>query len=288
MMKKTIAGFVVSLAACAQPPLQFEVATIKPAEAIIAGAGQRVNVGVHIDSGRFVGSSLTLRDYLTAANNVRIYQIEGPEWITSARFDLNAKIPDGVTLTNETLLPMLRDLLAERFALKSHRTQKEFPVYALVQLKDGIKAVEAPLDPVDGRGVTIGGSGGATGTVISLGRGSILSIGGNKVEGKKFGMQVLADTLARFVDRPVVDQTGLTATYDITLELTPEDFQALMVRSAVAAGVTLPPQAMRVLDTASGDSLHDALAKIGLKLEAKKVPLDVIVVDSVNRTPTEN
>ncbi len=101
-------------------------------------------------------------------------------------------------------------------------------------------------------------------------------------------MQVLADTLARFVEKPVVDQTGLTATYDLALELTPEDFQALMIRSAVAAGVTLPPQAMKLLDVASGDSLHEALAKVGLRLESKKVPLDVLIVDSINHTPTEN
>jgi uncharacterized protein (TIGR03435 family) len=289
MMTRTLAGFVMmGAAAWAQAPLRFEVATIKPAETLAAGTGQRVNVGVHVDSGRFVGSSLTLRDYLAAAHNMRIYQIDGPDWITSQRFDVNAKIPDGGTLNNDALFAMLRDLLTERFALKSHRATKDFPVYALVQTKDGIQAVEAALDPLDGKGVTVGGSGSAAGTVISLGRGSMLSVGGNKIEGKKFAMAVLADTLARFVDRPVVDQTGLIATYDITLELTTEDFQALMVRGAVAAGVTLPPQAMKILDTASGDSLHEALAKIGLKLEAKKVPLDVIVVDSANRVPSEN
>lgn len=155
-------------------------------------------------------------------------------------------------------------------------------------MKTGIKAIEDPLDPVDARGVTVGGTGSAAGTVISLGRGSSLSVGGNRIEGRKFGMQVLADTLARFVEKPVVDQTGLTATYDLALELTPEDFQALMIRSAVAAGVTLPPQAMKLLDVASGDSLHEALAKVGLRLESKKVPLDVLIVDSINHTPTEN
>ncbi len=70
--------------------------------------------------------------------------------------------------------------------------------------------------------------------------------------------------------------------------MTQEDFQALMIRSAVAAGVTLPPQALKLMETASGDSLHEALAKVGLKLEAKKAPMDMIYIDSLNRTPSEN
>lgn len=290
MMFKLISSHfaLAAILAAQNAPLQFEVATIKPAEAIIAGTGQRINIGVHVDGQRFLASALSLKEYLATANNMRLYQIDGPEWMTSARFDLSAKIPEGVQLENGNLLTMLRALLDERFQVKSHRSQKEFPVYALVQLKTGIKAVESPLDPPDERGLTVGGSGGATGTVISLGRGSTLSVGGNRIEGKKYGMLALADTLARFVDRPVVDQTGLTATYDITLDLSTEDFQALMVRSAVTAGVTLPPQAMKILETASGDSLHEALAKVGLKLEAKKLPLDVVVVDSVNKTPSEN
>ncbi len=291
MMFKLISSQLVfaALLAAQNAPLQFEVATIKPAEAIVAGQNQRVNIGVHVDGQRFLGSMLSMKDYLGAAYNMRMYQIEGPEWIASDRFDMSAKIPDGVKLDNDSLMAMLRDLLTERFQIKSHRIQKEFPVYALVQLKDGIKAVESPLDPVDEKaGVTVGGSGGASGTVISLGRGMTLSVGGNKIEGKKYSMLALADTLARFVDKPVVDQTGLTSTYDLLLELTTEDFQALMIRSAIAAGVTLPPQAMKLLDTASGDSLHEALAKVGLKLESKKVPLDVLVIDSLNKTPSEN
>jgi uncharacterized protein (TIGR03435 family) len=289
MMTKTIAGWVVlGVTAWAQAPLQFEVATIKPVEAIIAGSGQKVTAGIHVNGSQFIGSSLALKDYFAMANSMRIYQIDGPDWITSDRFDMSGKIPEGVKLDNDSLMTMVRSLLNERFQVKSHRAQNEFPVYALVQLKDGIKAVESPLDPVDEKGVTVGGTGGAGGTVISLGRGSTLTVGGNRIEGKKYSMLALADTLARFVDKPVVDQTGLASTYDIALEMTTEDFQALMIRSAIAAGITLPPQALKILDTASGDSLHEALAKVGLKLESKKVPLDVLVIDSLNHTPTEN
>jgi uncharacterized protein (TIGR03435 family) len=62
----------------------------------------------------------------------------------------------------------------------------------------------------------------------------------------------------------------------------------LLIRSAVAAGVSLPPEALRLLDGAADESLHNAFRALGLKLEARKAPLDVLVIDHVNKTPTEN
>ncbi len=61
-----------------------------------------------------------------------------------------------------------------------------------------------------------------------------------------------------------------------------------MLRSAIAAGVTLPPQALKLMETASGDSLHEALGKVGLRLESKKVPRDVFVSDSLKHAPSEH
>ena len=103
-------------------------------------------------------------------------------------------------------------------------------------------------------------------------------------------MVALADTLARLVDRPVVNQTGLNEeqTYDFSIEMTPEDFQVAMIRGAVAAGVPLPPEAMKLLDNPPGDSLRLALEKLGLELESRKLPLDVLVIDSASRTPSDN
>lgn len=268
-------------------PLQFEVASIRPSQPMTAATP----VGVYIDGRQFRATAMAVRDYISIAYGLRIYQIEGPEWINGERFDINATLPQGMEnakVDGVDLPVMMKGLLEDRFKLRTHRISKEFPVYALVQLKEGIKAKESPLDETDGKSVTVAGTGGPQGTMISLGRGSGLSVGGNKIEAIKVSMLVLADTMARFVDRPVVDQTGLTSTYDIKLEVSPEDFQALMIRAAIAAGVNLPPQAMRVLDIASGDSLHEALAKVGLKLEPTKVPMDALVIDSVERMPSEN
>lgn len=219
-------------------------------------------------------------------------QVAGPDWIASERFDIQATLPpkpEGVTFGEKELGDMMKSLLEERFALKVHKETKELPVYALVQMDGGIRVPVSPLDAeVPNAGVAVGGTGSAQGTVISLGRGASLSVGGNRIEAKKMTMTAIADTLVRFLDRPVVDQTGLTETYDVAIEMTPEDFQALMIRSGIDAGYPMPPQAMALLEKASGDSLHEALAKVGLKLESKKAPLEVFVIDSVNRTPTEN
>ena len=81
----------------------------------------------------------------------------------------------------------------------------------------------------------------------------------------------LAQTLTNWVGRPVVDRTNLEGFYDFTLELTPEDFQAMQIRSADTAGVALPQQALRILESNTLDSLHEWLRKIGLTLESRRV-----------------
>ena len=92
----------------------------------------------------------------------------------------------------------------------------------------------------------------------------------------------------RFVDRAVINQTGLTGAYDIVLNIAPDDFAPLIIRSAINAGVTLPLQALRLLDNANADPLSGPLRDVGLTLESRKAPLKVVVVDAISRTPTEN
>ena len=101
-------------------------------------------------------------------------------------------------------------------------------------------------------------------------------------------MPAFADTLARFVDRPVVDMTELKGSYDFALEFTPEDFRAMMVRAAITAGVALPPEAMRALEGVSGNSLFAGIQSLGLKLEGRKAPLEVLVIDHAEKVPTDN
>jgi len=77
--------------------------------------------------------------------------------------------------------------------------------------------------------------------------------------------------------------------YDVAFDLSPEDYRVLLIRVAVAAGLVMSPDALRKLDGSPAPaSLFEGLSKFGLKLEAHKAPLDVLVIDSVRKTPTEN
>jgi uncharacterized protein (TIGR03435 family) len=98
----------------------------------------------------------------------------------------------------------------------------------------------------------------------------------------------LAGALSPFMDRPVIDMTNVKGNYDFALELSAEDFRAMGIRSALAAGVAIPPQAIQMAEAASGDSLFNALEKLGLKLESRKAPVEVLVIDHAEKTPSEN
>ena len=131
-------------------------------------------------------------------------------------------------------------------------------------------------------------SGSKDGVAVNLGHGAFFNFSDNKLEAKKLTMAYFAEMLARFVDRPVVDMTGLTGTYDVLLNFTEEDYRAMLIRSAINAGVVLPPQARQVMEAASGDSIASAMQAAGLKLEARKAPMDVLVIDHAEKTPSAN
>jgi uncharacterized protein (TIGR03435 family) len=90
------------------------------------------------------------------------------------------------------------------------------------------------------------------------------------------------------VDRPIVNLTGLKGKYDLTLEVTQEDYQAMLIRVALSAGLVLPPQVLSLIDGNSAASLMDAVQQAGLKLDARKAPLDSLVIDQARKTPTDN
>lgn len=280
----TVCLFLTSAALAAQALPQFEVASIRPS----ADQGnQAVSVGLSFNASQVRINYMSLKDHIGIAYGVRIDQVTGPDWISRTRFDIAAKLPDGASV--EQADEMLQALLAERFQLEVHREKKEFSVYALTTVAGGLRPVavaEAPAAPPNAFTVSATGSGG--GVSLDMGDGSSFTLANNRLEIKKMPMDGLADVLTRFMDRPVVDATGLKGLYDLTLELTPEDYTAMMIRSAIGAGVQLPPQALRLLDNASPDPLSAPMRKYGLTIEARRMPLDVIVVDSALRTPTDN
>jgi len=285
MIRATFLSILVAAASFAQARREFEVASSR---AVSNQPPAQVAVGLTIDGSQVRITYLSLKDYLAIAYRMKLNQIVGPDWLPSQRFDIAAKLPDGAAQAD--VPEMLQALLADRFQLKAHRDMKEFPVYVLEAASTGLKI--SPVDPegdgIQGRPLNIAAGGNNGGAAISFGQGSSITLGEKSFEAKKLSMATLADMLTRFLDRPVVDKTNIKGAFDLSLELTPEDRLAMLIRSAVSAGVVLPPQALAVLDTASGDSLSNSLKKVGLTLEGKRLPLDVLIVDQIQKTPSDN
>jgi uncharacterized protein (TIGR03435 family) len=278
------------LAAFAQAPParpEFEVASVKPSVES-ANAMDNVNRGLHIDGAMVNFNGMPMKWYIHYAFTVRENQISGPDWLSSERVDIVAKLPAGAT--REQIPAMMQALLADRFKMTLHRESKDLPVYALIVGKGGMKMKESPLDPDtdDGPGkanVDVNVTGQERGATISLGKGASVTFDGLRLVAKKVAMPYLADSLARFVDRPVIDMTGLKGTYDCTLDYNLDDVRALILSSA-PPGTPLPPRQADVGET--GVSLMDSLAAVGLKMEPRKAPLDVLVIDRMEKTPTAN
>jgi uncharacterized protein (TIGR03435 family) len=289
-MRAIVCGIGVGVLAIAAFGQEFEVASIRPSGPLVPGSD--VKLGVHIDGAQVRCNQMSLSDLIGMAYKVKHYQINGPDWIAGERFNVSAKLPDGAS--RDQVPEMMKTLLASRFQMKLHHDSKPYPVYALIVAKGGLKMKEVPPETSDSpeaeknKPFEVGVSGGPRGVSLSLGRGSFFDFSNNRLQVKKISMIGLSDLLARFMDRPVVDMTGLTGLYDFGFDLAPEDYRSMMIRSAIAAGVQLPPEALRLLDGASDASLHAGLDSVGLKLDARKAPIDVLVVDQVQKTPTEN
>jgi uncharacterized protein (TIGR03435 family) len=267
------------------PRVEFEVATVRKSPP--PGSDNAVTAGVKIDGAQARVGMLTLREYLAMAYRLRPYQIVGPDWIATERFDVSAKFPAGVK--GDKFTAMMQSLLEDRFGLKVHREPKEMAIYALTVGKPPLKLKESAVDPNAPQAAAFeaSGSGSAAGVAVNLGGGSSYTFMGGKFEGTKITGRTIAEVVERYTDRPVIDATQLNGTYDFSFEVTPEEYQTLLIRAAVNSGVVLPPQALRLLDS-GGDPLGNAMEQLGLKLEPRKTPMDVLVVDQVLRTPIEN
>lgn len=283
-----MATFAATFASAqASPPkLEFEVAAIRPSQ---PSGPDRVDAGLHLDGSQARFGSLNLKEYVAIAYHVRANRVIGPDWIAQKRFNINAKLPAGSTI--QDIPQMMQSLLAERFQLKIHRETKDLPAYALIVGKPPLKLQAAAPDsapPGAGAGVNVAASGSAAGVSIRLSNGGSFTFANDQFDIRKVSMDVLADELTSYLDRPVVNKTGLQGNYDMKLAVTPEDYQALLIRSAVNAGIVLPPRALRLLDGGPPDSLFDALQQQGLRLENRKLPLELIVVDQALEAPTAN
>jgi uncharacterized protein (TIGR03435 family) len=289
----------------------FEVASVKPAgpldgSKILSG---QMHVGMKIDAARVDIGSLSLADMIRVAYRVKPYQISGPDWMASERFDVMAKLPEGAS--RDQVPEMLQALLAERFKLTVHRESKEQAVYALVVGKNGPKLKESAPDadaPPGGGAPTADGGADPQVRVSGRGENAQISVSGAQggtarmtmgpggtmhLEAGKMTLASLADMLSRFVDRPVVDLTDLKGSYQVALDLSMEELRnAARSAGVVAPGLEAGGGAARPPGDAASDpaglSIFAAVQQLGLKLEARKTAIDLIVIDHLEKNPTEN
>jgi uncharacterized protein (TIGR03435 family) len=257
-MRRAIIGSGIFGFACAvafgqtatEGNLVFEVASVKPH---VAGApGSTGRTGIEEDPGQIRIENLSLRTLIAISYGVKgSEQLAGPGWLSTIAFDIVAKPPAGYK--HEQLQFLVRNLLADRFKLTVHHETKPISAFALVIAKGGFKLHEA------------------------AGPRTYLTVRSGLIEGKQRSIAELAGGLTRVLGRPVLDQTGLGAMYDLKLEWTPD----------------APPPIPGGAETGSADepglSLFTALQEqLGLRLESRKVPGDVVVVDRVEKVPSEN
>jgi uncharacterized protein (TIGR03435 family) len=274
--------FLTASAVFCQPPdprPQFDVASVKPSPAIRDG---QIAVGVHIDGAMVRCTYLSLLNYLNMAYDVKDFQIIGPDWLASEHFDITAKRPEGVS-GEKALRGMMASLLEDRFKMTVHRETRELPAYALVVGKGGLKIKEIPpdADDVDRSKVDVNVTSGNRGATVDLGGGSSLSYGLNTLEARKVNFPSIVDSLSKFLDHPVVDETGLTGRYNFTLEYSVAELRNLVRANGSDASM---------IPDFGGDqvSIFTSVESLGLKFEQRKAPVPVIVIDSIQKTPTEN
>jgi uncharacterized protein (TIGR03435 family) len=247
--------FLPTIPAFSQPP-SFEVADVK----VNKSGEARMAVAMQ-PGGKLIMHNVPMKVMLMFAYHVRGDALTGgPAWLESDRFDIVAKAAERAS--PDDTRRMLQTLLAERFNLVVHTDQKVMQAYALTVAKAGpkLQPAEEGLLSEQGCRPTEGRS------------------GEKHIACKHTTMALLADSLQEMAPRdfpvPIVDQTALAGSYNFKLDWTPT------AKAADAA----PPTDMPV-----GPTIFDAVeSQLGLKLENRKLPLPVIVIDRVTRVPTDN
>ena len=235
----------------------FEVATIKPSDP--AKPGQIVALrGVEV-----ITTNTTLHDLINLAYWLHPKQLTGgPAWTESARFDLTGK-PDAPGQPNvDQMKIMIQKLLADRFQLKFHFEKRDLSAYAIRIAKTGAKITRSLDDPKGIPGWFFGRN--ASGMTMTF---------------RNAPLSQVAALLQNSMDKPVVDQSGLSERYDFTLTFTPDAAQATRLGGP-------PPPAADNPDAAP-DLFAAFQQQLGLKLEPTRAPVDVMVIDKVEK-PSEN
>ena len=240
---------------------EFEAASVKPNPPGTPFGGMRGGPGSS-SPGQIHCEATTLRGVVARAYGVQRFQIVGPRWFDEERFDILAKIPPGTTMPRFQL--MLQKLLADRFHLELHRENRLSSVYELTLAKAGLKLRTVPVPSTPAL---------PSGNVPSE-HSPVLQWGsaGEKTElhGRGATIRQLLIWLTEETGREIVDKTGLTEAYD---------FDMLWTR----------PSSTEPNDGLLAATLDSAIEKyLGLKVIARKVPVEMLVIDRLDRSPVEN
>jgi len=284
--------------------------------------GGKLPVGATIGASRAEYTGLPLNQLIAMAYKVKPYQITGPDWMTAQRFDIVAKYPEGATKADAP--KMLQALLEERFKLTLHRETKEHPVLALVVGKGGSKlkdsgSVPQPIDedsPLKpGEMSTDTGEGQVRMTVDAKTGGAAVDMGAKgkftykvdpgtmtmHMEGSQVTMAGFAELLTQLSQmtggstKTVVDMTDLKGNYEVAIDFSLADLIAMARAQGVdipagVGGATagVPAGATAASEPGGGTSLTQAVAALGLKLDPRKAQIEQLVIDHIEKTPTEN
>jgi bla regulator protein blaR1 len=246
----TLCGMAVALisTARAQQSQGFEVASIKPSHNNSADSNLDSAPG-----GRLTATNITVRELIRMAYGVKDYQIEhAPGWLESERYDIAAKSAVAPKTSLEEERSQVRELLADRFRLATHRDTKQTQVYLLVVAKDGPKL-----------------------TAHDDGTGSGIRKTCGHLAGKRLTLDTIATVLSRQFERDVLNRTGLPGKYDLQLDWTPDSGPCPVAADSEGSASATP-------------SIFTAIQQqLGLKLESSKGPVEFLVIDRVER-PSAN
>jgi uncharacterized protein (TIGR03435 family) len=231
--------------------LEFEVASVKP----VLGEVPNHPVGLRIHHGTLNVDDARLRQIIGLAYGIQRVNVQGgPDWLDTDKYNIIAKA-GSADASPDQIKAMLQTLLADRFKLALHRETKELPVYTLVVGKNGSKLQEAKEE--ERTTVT---NGAAAGRI--------------QMTFQKHTLATLVNTLANMLGSPVLDKTGLTGRYDFKLEWAPD----------LPRRVNGDPPLINGVPVESGPDIFLALQEqLGLKLEKKKGPAEVLVVDHAEK-----
>jgi uncharacterized protein (TIGR03435 family) len=270
----------------AQRDYRFEVASIRPGPPDGRLSGPP---GPSYTPGHFRTEATTIPGLaFQAFRKKQGFELESPQWMVTTHFAVNATIPEGATKADLPI--MIQHLLEDRFVLKYHHVTRQMAGYELVVAKSDPRLAKSATPDCDG--AKLGGSGfeirdGTVQFAKDAGSVDMCFGGGCALHGRNRTMPTLASDLARRLAVPVMDATGLEGGYDYTVIFIPPPMSGPGIVVSPGGGVPITELPDGPLEH---PILRDALREqLGLELRpVKNVPVDVVIIDSANKVPTEN